>query len=394
MNFGTLGEVKKQLASKWGRGVFLKAEVSGESVFPIEIALKGPTSSQISANFDEIRNWIHQIKSGCEKAGIRIEWKEINHRLLGRNVVPRKIFFEDIAQLTGFIGKKAEFRRFKSSFNRLSTTFPELAEWAGAHPFDLIRCADELEKLFLVTEWMVNHPRPGIYLRQLSLPGVDTKFIEKNRKLLSTWFDIVLDPACIDECYTGVSKFALRYSFTPRPVSVRFRILDSAYSVDGFSDLSIPASEFLRWNPEIKRIFIVENDVTALAFPSAADSILIFGRGYNFDALASVDWMKSKELWYWGDIDTHGFAILNQFREKFPHTRSFFMDRETLLSHRVHWGSEPKQAAAVDLPNLNREEAALYYDLKNNKIHPNVRLEQEFIDFSLIEKWLLSAVLE
>ncbi len=389
MNFGTLQDVKKRLTSQWEKGAFLKAEADEESIFPFEMTLKGPTSSQLSANFDEIRNWIREIKSGCEKASIRIEWKEINHRLLGRNSIPRKIVFEDIAQLTGFIGKKTELRRFKSSFKRLSETFPELAAWAGIHPFDLLGCTDELEKLFLVMEWMVKHPRPGIYLRQLSLPGVDTKFIEKNRKLLSSWFDIVLTPAYIDDCYTGVSKFALRYGFTPRPVSVRVRILDSAYYINGFSDLSIPASEFIRWNPEIKRIFIVENDITALAFPNVADSMLIFGRGYNFDALTAVDWMKNKDLWYWGDIDTHGFVILNQFRKIFPHTRSFFMDRETLMNHRTHWGSEPKQATAVDLPHLNRKEAALYSDLKNNKIHLKLRLEQEFVDFSLIEKWLL-----
>jgi hypothetical protein len=29
-----------------------------------------------------------------------------------------------------------------------------------------------------VLRWFVANPRPGVYLRQLDIPGVDTKFIE------------------------------------------------------------------------------------------------------------------------------------------------------------------------------------------------------------------------
>ena len=41
----------------------------------------------------------------------------------------------------------------------------------------------------------------------------------------------------------------------------------------------------------------------------------------------------SLDLVYWGDLDTHGFAILNRLRECFPHARSMLMDRATLLAH-------------------------------------------------------------
>lgn len=37
---------------------------------------------------------------------------------------------------------------------------------------------------------------------------------------------------------------------------------------------------------------------------------------------------------YWGDLDTHGSAILDRLRAWLPQTRSFLMDRETLLDHR------------------------------------------------------------
>lgn len=47
--------------------------------------------------------------------------------------------------------------------------------------------------------WMKAAPKPGIYLRQLSLPDIDTKFIEAHKKLLNEWFDTILDPSLIEQ---------------------------------------------------------------------------------------------------------------------------------------------------------------------------------------------------
>jgi hypothetical protein len=41
---------------------------------------------------------------------------------------------------------------------------------------------------------------------------------------------------------------------------------------------------------------------------------LIFGLGYGLDRLADVPWLERCEVWYWGDIDTHGVGILDRLR--------------------------------------------------------------------------------
>ena len=61
------------------------------------------------------------------------------------------------------------------------------------------------------------------------------------------------------------------------------------------------------------------------------------------------------------------------------------MDRATLLSHREHWAIEPSPTAA-DLDRLDRAESALYADLISNAYALSVRLEQERISFSAIDK--------
>jgi hypothetical protein len=111
--------------------------------------------------------------------------------------------------------------------------------------------------------------------------------------------------------------------------------------------------------------------------------MVIFGAGYGFDNLAAAPRLKQKEIYYWGDIDTHGFAILNQLRGFFPHTVSFLMDRQTLLAHRLLWGVEA-QPETGNHAYLNAEESALFDQLRQNHWGDRVRLEQERIGFDFL----------
>ncbi len=378
---GGLKQIKSRLIAQWERGRFLKAFASDEVRFPYEVAIKGPSAADMVDNFDAVRNWVREIESGCAKNHLNLFWKEINHRQLGRNSLPEKVVFSDITDLAGFLGKKDEFKTFEAALAVIKTAFPELVEWTLLYPFELVKNSSDIERLLSIAEWRLHHPEPSIYLRQLSLPGVDTKFIEKHKKLLSFWFDILLDDAQIHHRFSGVSKFEMRYGFFPKPEMVRFRVPDSDLKIGSFSDLTVRSDEFASFSPSVKQVFIIENDITALSFPPVKDSLVIFGRGYNFDYLVHASWLNQKQLWYWGDIDTHGFAILNQFRTCFPDVRSFLMDSKTLMAHREHWGVENKPVIA-DLTKLNMEETCLYDELRYNRIRENLRLEQEFVDYS------------
>ena len=98
---------------------------------------------------------------------------------------------------------------------------------------------------------------------------------------------------------------------------------------------------------------MIENEITYLAFPVPAGAMVIFGGGYAVPVLEPLGWLAGLDVVYWGDIDTHGFAILNRLRHHLPHARSMLMDRATLLDHRDHWTTEPSPTAAV-LDRLDR----------------------------------------
>jgi hypothetical protein len=145
----------------------------------------------------------------------------------------------------------------------------------------------------------------------------------------------------------------------------------------------VTTDEFCRLDLAVDRVFITENDINGLAFPQFKNAIVIFGRGYCFDYLAQAHWLQNKDIWYWGDIDTHGFAILSQFRKYFPQTQSLLMERETLLSHYAYWVTENRQTL-VDLSNLTIEEARLFDDLRYNRIGKAIRLEQEYVSYDTL----------
>ena len=168
-----------------------------------------------------------------------------------------------------------------------------------------------------------------------------------------------------------------------KPVLLRFRALDPRLAIGGLSDLIVRVSELalVEFRPE--RVFVVENEITGLAFPSVSGALLMFGGGYAIDQLAPVSWLRCCPIHYWGDIDTHGFAILDRMRAAFPQTRSMLMDRATLLAHRAAWSFEAAPHIA-DLANLTAEESSLYDDLRLDRLGRGVRLEQERIPLRLV----------
>ncbi len=115
--------------------------------------------------------------------------------------------------------------------------------------------------------------------------------------------------------------------------------------------------------------------------------MVIFGAGYGFDVLAEANWLCSCRIHYWGDIDTHGFAILDQLRNFLPKADSFLMNRKTFLAHQVHWTEEP-QPTTSDLARLTPEENSLYDDLRRDQLGRRLRLEQERVGFAWLEKAL------
>lgn len=87
-------------------------------------------------------------------------------------------------------------------------------------------------------------------------------------------------------------------------------------------------------SPAVRVAVIIENETTYLTVPVPDGGVVIWGKGFEVDRVAALPWLRGALIHYWGDLDTHGFAILDKLRAWLPRARSFLMDRETLLAHR------------------------------------------------------------
>jgi hypothetical protein len=113
-------------------------------------------------------------------------------------------------------------------------------------------------------------------------------------------------------------------------------------------------------------------------------------RGYAVEALAKLPWLAQLPVYYWGDIDTHGLAILSRLRGYLPRTHSLMMDEATLLAFKALWGREEK-LAAPELAHLTEAEQQLYRALREGK-YKQVRLEQERIAWDVAWQRATSAM--
>jgi hypothetical protein len=393
LSWTTPRDLRDQVQNMWDRGKILAAAVTGGQLFPLKLTMRRPDAAALGQSFEAVRGWIRDLEENSRASrgfGYDIEWADINHRQLGRNRMPRRISVPTEADALRLIGKEQDGRQFRKLAEATTSEFPALADWASRQPMVLLRHAGDWPCILAVLAWFRAHPRSNLYLRQVDIPGVDTKFVEARKPLFSELLDIVLERNAPDNDLPPVAAqtFEQKYGLRAKPPIIRFRALDGRLAVAGLADLAIPAGDFAALDIAARHVFITENEVNGLAFPDFPGAIVVFGLGYSVDLLRSASWLAATQIHYWGDIDTHGFAMLDRLRSAFPGARSLLMDRETLMAHRPLWVREHTPSRAA-LSRLMRDEQALFDDLVHDRLGEKVRLEQERVSYAYLERRLM-----
>jgi hypothetical protein len=381
----TPADVTNLLRKRWDTGVFLASVATGEPWQAVEVPLRGPTATELAQRFAEAQDWA-RLWHCADHNLLRVEYRSVGGRFTGVNQVPVRVSVDSFEQLCRLLGTTRQAARFSRLMEETQAAEPSLVNWAAAHPMRVLKHEQDWTRILRTVGWLVDDRHLGLYLRQITVPGVDTKFIEQHRGLLSDLLDAHPrgGPADSDR---PRAEFAGRYGFREKPDYVRFRLLDERYyaGLAGFTELTVRAEQFGSPPAGVRTVYVMENEITYLAFPHTPDSIVVFGSGYRVGgSLERLTWLSSVELVYWGDIDTHGFAILNRLRHRFPQARSILMDQATLLAHKDQWVREPSPTSAR-LDRLSEEESELYAQLVSDQFGPAVRLEQERIQYTAIE---------
>ncbi|WP_433006683.1 Wadjet anti-phage system protein JetD domain-containing protein [Kribbella sp. CA-294648] len=367
----SVSDIRARVLRRWNDGTLLRALAAGEPFPVIDIALRGPRPAQIGDDIGSVQAWIAALDAGRRgDTHYTLKYVPIGGRLIGRNELPARAqvtSYQQAWSLLGVSGKAKEYAEIVS----LTAQEPVVNSWVARHPLRALELGPDWPTLLSAYRWLAAAKGSARYLREISAPGVDTKFVERHRAILAQLLDVP----------TSSSGFLAGLGLRAKPEMLRLRPAPELGLASPFSEASVRLAELAQLSLDVRTAVIVENEITFLSVPVPAGGIVLWGKGFEVNRPGSLPWLRAAEVLYWGDLDTHGFAILNQLRAWLPQTRSFLMDRNTFLAHRERWGSEPSPTAA-HLARLTTEEMALYSDLVTARFGERIRLEQERIDWA------------
>jgi hypothetical protein len=404
--------------------------LDGDGSWPLSILLHPPTERDTTRDLAGVRDWIEgwvAAEADPERPG-ELVWTERQWPGLGRQRLPERLVLADPAEIAAWVAERARWavacERAASIRALLAPASKPLAAIGSASPGSQASASEQertlrvprhdpatgpdrdraasaeqppqlgrhftwlaeaqpadFGRLLAVLRWLIEHPDSGLYVRQLPIPGIDTKWIGANRGPL---VDLLVQQRRVQAAegaarHTDLHRLA---GLRREPDLMRLRILDPALraTVGGLGDITAPVEQIASLPIQPARVLIVENLQTGLAFDDLAGAVCFMARGYAVEPFAAIPWLQGRPTHYWGDLDTHGFAILNRLRQHLPGARSLLMDADTLLRHRDLWQREDKPATAA-LERLSDAEQALFDGLLNHRWGERVRLEQERIDW-------------
>jgi len=391
-------DLKAQVQKWWDQGKVLRwglcqtfklsqCEDKLSLQFPVKLRLKRPTAKALEEQFTEVKAWAEALRA---MPYVQIKEKTVRHRLLGKNQLPSEIWLEDVFDLLRWLGKTQHYQQFIQLAEQLPPELNPILQWMWQKPHVALSLKSEWSKLITITLWRLKTSEQTLqqtYLRQISIPGIHTKWIEQHQAILRAWWLLLgLGSASAE----NEKSFEQQFGFKSKPERVRFKVFDQVGRLN-LLEQTLAITDFTQQMFEtIERVFITENEVNFLAFPAVVNSLIIFGSGFQVGNLKKMSALKTKPIYYWGDIDTHGFSILNQIRQHYPQVQSLLMDKETLIHHQAYWVIEPKPTKAT-LKNLTEEEQNLYQNLVQQHYAPYaIRLEQELLEYEWVKQQIQS----
>lgn len=369
--WGSVNELRSTLLKKWTNGHFLKAHAQQQQVTPISLKLKTPNFVELAENLVKIRKMVAELEKSSQDGEIfTIETKRIGGAAIGYATIPSHIKFTADRALWRFLGVEADVQKY-GELLLAANKHEQIILWAKKHPLKALDLADEWLKLIAAYEWLEWNRDSGKYIREIDVPNIDTKFIEKHRATL----------AAIMQVSSAASKFVDNLGLGRNPVYLTMRFDPQSFGMpQNITEGSFVIDDIGQNDADVARVLIVENEISFRSIKVPPKSVIIWGEGYAVSKISKLSWLRNVPVYYWGDIDTHGYQILHQARSHLPEIKSVLMDQETLLQSRDMWGYESKPSSAT-LRNLTENEQNVYEALVTNRFGTNLRLEQERISW-------------
>lgn len=374
--------LRKKLSRLEANGKLYVALAEGSEVPYLSMPLKRP--QDIETSWDELLAWQDFWRKAPKASGghplWHVEEKRKQTASFGKQLMPVRVFIdtpEDAMALLGLTKKKKEFL---VGLSAVESQMPSLRDWYLTY-FGRISVEDFFPVVLSIARFMLEQEQREGYLREMAIPGVDTKFLENHNFLVRTLWNALFPENTAESSDELWEKLFVQKVPTP---SICVRSLDEHLRFAGVRKLFLSQDDIADFQPPHRRIFITENKVNGYTFPHAEDSLILFGMGYGVLEMAeSAPWLADKEIYYWGDLDHDGFNILSNLRKVLPEMKihSFLMDKETLLAYVDPKVKDTGNTTAI--PDYLTVSEKMAWKL----IHDNGwRLEQERIPHEEVER--------
>lgn len=363
--------------------------LAGGGVWPLQVSLGVPTEKETTEDPVAVRAWVVSW-SAWTGAG-EVIWEDRKWARLGAQSLPVCMSVTTADAAAALVGQTSRWNRACVRYARMLSRWEQL-EGNGAltSRFNVLADYSEIDfgRLFSLLEWLDTHPASNVYLRQLPVEGLDTKWIEQRTGVVAGLLKAIRRAQGEDDFYglCGLRKPAHR---------IRIHILcpNLRRAIGGLRDIEAPANEIAALQITPASALIVENLDSGRALPDIPGTVCVMKLGNAVSVLEAIPWLRGVNAVYWGDIDTHGFAILERARRAMPGLRSVLMDEATLLAYKPLWGQEPVQCPNLELAQLHAHERGVYASLRANVWAQKVRLEQERLPWELAIAALTAALI-
>lgn len=297
------------------------------------VALDPPSASAVTARAGDVSAWLIGWRQwAAQHPDVTLRTRTIRTKF-GAQPIHTHLDIPDTAVLAGLSpGTAAHWQRARARWDQLrhhqqgQAVRPWLARIVDLDDYDFTT-------LLAATAWFRTHPRSGLTVRSVPVPGMHTKWLARHRGMVlaclgsptasSQLTESAGDTDPVDIPADDLDALGLRP--LPREIGVVFADPVLRAAVGGLRQISAPADELAGLQIQPEAVLIVENKEPAVAWSDTTGLVIIHSLGNHLDVLSCLPWIRHCHCWYWGDLDRHGFTLLSRARTMVPQLASLLM---------------------------------------------------------------------
>ena len=362
------------------------------------VALDPPPVSAITTRAGDVAAWLIHWRQWAEQhPDVTLRTRTIRTKF-GAQPIHTHLDIPSTLALAGLNPDTAShWQRARSRWHQLRRHQPGQAvqPWLG-------RIVDldnyDFAALLAATDWFRAHPRSGLTVRSVPVPGMHTKWLARHRGMVLACLGTATDSSQLTESPGDADPVdipagdldALGLRPLPREISIILADPVLRAAVGGLRQISAPVDELagLQINPDA--ILIVENKEPALAWSDTTGLAIIHSLGNHLEVLSRLPWIRHDRCWYWGDLDRHGFTLLSRARAMVPQLASLLMAPPDIDTYRPLGVEEDLDRYDQPDSTLTPEEASALAALRLPE-GKYLRTEQERIPIRDAERALRQA---